>query len=54
MARPEPVVSDFTPFNPILPPLPEWTQPTYRQILVTALVCIAVTAAFFLTVHYWR
>ena len=49
-----PVVSDFTLFNPISPPPPEQTQPTYRQLLVTALVCIAVSAAFFLVVHYWR
>ena len=50
----KPILSDFTPFNPFVPPVVDQHQPTSRQLLLTALICLAVSIGFFATVHFCR
>jgi hypothetical protein len=50
----EPIVSDFTPFNPFMPTPSKQSQPSYRQLLWTLLFVGGVTATFFSIVHFWR
>ena len=51
----EPIVTDFTPFNPIVPTVGEKTgRPLYKEIVVAAVIVITVTVVFFMVLHYWR
>ena len=47
----EPILSDFTPFNPFMPPVGDETHPSYKELFITFLLVMTVTVGFFTAVH---